>query len=120
MSKKNIIITTFALVFGVLLGGVIFKTVKASDVQDVNITRPFMKNLSQEERDQIQKNVQEIRDLHDKIERTVTKTDDGIQINLKGKDQDTINKMHELYDQNGGDWGHWGRMMRQGMMNSGI
>lgn len=120
MSKKNLIISTLALTLGVVLGGFVFQTVRADDTEISTTDCPMYANLTQEERDQIRNNMEEMHNLHDKIERTVTKTDEGIQINLKGEDQETIDKMHEIYDENNGEWGHGKMMMRGGMMGSEI
>ncbi|OGB78826.1 hypothetical protein A2296_05190 [candidate division CPR3 bacterium RIFOXYB2_FULL_35_8] len=117
MSKKNLIISTLALTIGVALGGFVFQTVRADDTEISTTDCPMYANLTQEERDQIRANGETMRNLRDNIERTVTKTDDGIQINLNGEDQETIDQMHEFYDENGGNWGRggMGKGMRRGL-----
>lgn len=122
MSKKVIIVSTLALLLGVGLGGVFLNGVSADESQNQGElrNRNFEQNLSEEEKLQIQERRQEMQALQENINREVVKTEEGIQINLTGENEETINKMHEMYDENGGEWGKWGmggKMMRQGFID---
>ncbi len=115
MKAKSIVLTLSALMVGVVIGGVALNYAKADETTNDTQT------LTQE---QVRERHQEMMELHDNIDRVVTKTDEGIQINLNGEDQTTIDQMHTIYDENGGTWGFgpregMGKGMGMGRMMNG-
>jgi hypothetical protein len=112
MSPKKIILTLGILTLGVGAGAVLTTRAHAADQPGTNptprILQEFGDILTGEQKQQIQDRVTARRTMMDNITREVTKTDDGIQINLKGSDQATIDQMHAEFDANGGTWGKMG------------
>lgn len=118
MKAKIIIISFATLVVGVLVGGFVLQSVKAEGIKSLPLPSFIEEFLTDEQKQQIQTEMQERNQLREKITEEATKTDEGIQITLKGQDQETIDKMHQMYDENGGKW-KMGLMkgMKKGLMS---
>lgn len=111
MSKKHTVVVSLALIVGVFLGGIVINQAKANEgeANSFGSGRGGMieEYLTDEEKEQIKNEFQERHELMAEVDREAIKTDEGIQVNLKGQDQETVDKMHQLYDENGGTWGKW-------------
>ena len=110
MSKQNLFIGIGTLVAGVALGGVLLNPISAQEGEETDTSGSCQQNCEQR---------QEMAKIRDQVNREVTKTGEGIQINLNGQDQETIDKMHEIYDESGGELGKWG-MGGRGMRGAGF
>ncbi|HNT29932.1 MAG TPA: hypothetical protein PKL83_03190 [bacterium] len=134
MKGKRASLIALTAVFGITIGGAIVGSLSAVNAADDESTRPtpiWEQYLTDEEkqtvydemeahRAEMEQRREEFQTYRDTISITSEKTDTGIQVNITGDNQETIDWMHSVYDENGGEWRGMGMGGRPGGRGPGM